>query len=198
MCLNYYNHSWIGPLVILFLQLQFLSPNLLKGPLLATPSCLELLASVLCLWHWHLMQWPPIGNVQGRFPWEGVILCLFAPAAASPCPLSFSGVPRCGTLAPPLNEGAFPRVDHDFRQASSWPLLLPHLFLSVAFKTADLPPRELLLPWFEAACVLGRPLAIPSLYLVLSAPPPAAVTRQVGAPVLSSAPPSHAHGSMLV
>lgn len=139
---------------------------------------------------WHLSC--PIGNLQWHFPGERVIPGLSAPDATSLCPLSFSGVP-------PLNEMAFLSVDSNFRPTSPWPLLLPHLFLSVAFKTADLPPRETLLPGFGAyvcsGLSSGNTVSLPRSQRSSSSCHHA---RLVRAPVLSSAPPSHTHGSMLV
>ena len=61
-------------------------------------------------------------------------------------------------------------------------LILFFLFLSVAFKTADLPPRPILLPWFWACCVFRAflwPVARHSLYLVFSALPAAAIIQTV-------------------
>lgn len=116
----------------------------------------------LALSCWHLscafsMGWKPLpcsglpwATCRGVFPAkESFRACLHLPPPPS-VPLSFSGVPRCrchGTLAPPLNGMALTTVDSDFSPTSAWPLLLPHLFLSVAFRTADLPPRAILLPW---------------------------------------------------
>lgn len=161
--LNIRTISWLGPSAVLFLQLSVLASKSLKRTSMPTYISLPFFSQTarnLCsavsilllkpLW-WHgLLLANPSDMLSGK---ESFLACLhLLPPPFSPSPL---WNPLQCDCPPPTILTAFTMLDSDSRQTRPWPLLLPHPFPPppMAFKTADLPPREILFPWFWASCV---------------------------------------------